>query len=746
MQIYKAITIGRVTYTGVAYKALIEVGVSEDTARQYRRNSQSWQRLPDVSDARLVWIRYDTMAEKYQALLHQHYGTPDAYFAATSTPAPPKRGIYPPLPLPRGEFIPNHAPSQKLSAALQTNPADTQFFRTILNRDSKQAYTDTQCRDLTRAAAWLRLLKTALDEPSKYGFKRKTELLDAALAAIRAENIGQGLYGLKVKNTRVLDRKVAEYYTQKNNSLVSGKIGNVNAEKLDDEIKLLLRGMYRQHNRLCYTHLHAELLKRAASEPWGQQVQGITVQTVTNYLSRPDVRSLCLFGRYDRAVWRSLYDQTIKRQRPTQPHDFWSIDGTMFELYYMATVTVNGKDTKVRKRLYTYIVVDAATWAILGWTIGDSSTENQEMVFNAIRNAYYFAGCLPLQIQSDHGSANMANDMVGWLSQSVQYVTPAEVGNAKSKIVEAVWKHLNQSVLKPQAHNHSGGNVTVRTEDSRPSNDWLKANKDTLPNLPEAIAQINSSFHYWNNNALIKLKGEAAATAPVERLKKPHRAKVLGFEEQVAIFWRTRYDRKGEAQLYTYTQNGIQFQHKGETHNYRVYDTDGQQSNDFWRHNAGQKFVVKYDTDTPDMIMLYQDGKQAGIAQRLKETPMALADRKEGDAKFVQGELAKRKQFSLQIKAAYDTDTEALQTAGLLDAMGMVKSPMLIGGQYKEALNAAEEALKSGEWNETFFPTTTKQQAKGKKASNATNLTPISHFLQTEGNMGVISFDDDEDF
>ncbi|MBK9458267.1 MAG: hypothetical protein IPN94_02225 [Sphingobacteriales bacterium] len=37
--------------------------------------------------------------------------------------------------------------------------------------------------------------------------------------AIRAENIGQGLYGLKVKNARVLDRKIAEYYTQNNSNI-----------------------------------------------------------------------------------------------------------------------------------------------------------------------------------------------------------------------------------------------------------------------------------------------------------------------------------------------------------------------------------------------------------------------------------------------------------------------------------------------------------------------------------------------
>ena len=110
----------------------------------------------------------------------------------------------------------------------------------------------------------------------------------------------------------------------------------------------------------------------------------------------------------------------------------------------------------------------------------------------------------------------------------------------------------------------------------------------------------------------------------------------------------------------TYAQNGIQFQQNNQTHNYRVYDADGQQSNDFWQHNAGQKFIVKYDTDTPDMIMLYQEGKQISIAQRLKETPMALSDRKEGDAKFAQGELAKRKQFSLQIKAIINPKKDGL--------------------------------------------------------------------------------------
>lgn len=730
---YKNILIGKVPYTGVAYSALVEAGISGSTVRSHRIGIGHWQRLPDPSDARLVWIRYDTMAEKYQTLLHQKYGTPTAWYAAQQ-------------PVQAAAALPQTPPPtthHKLLQALQTDADDLKFFRSVLNRHDAPAYTDTQCRDLMRAAAWLRLLKAAEDTPEKYGYARKSALYSGALLALRAENAGQGLYGLKVKNVRVLERRVKEYYNQKNNSLISGKIGNSNSEKLTDDIKLLLRGMYRQHNRLSYTHLHAELLKRAKDEPWGCLVQGLSTQTIANYLSRPDVRSLCLFGRYDRGVWRNLYDQTIKRTRPTHPHDFWSIDGTMFELYYAAKVKSGGKEVFVRKRLYTYIVVDAATWAILGWTISDLS-ENQEMVFNAIRNAYYHAGCLPNQVQSDHGSANMANDMVAWISQAIGHVTPAEVGNAKAKVVEAVWRHINQSVLKPEAHNHSGGNVTVRLEDSRPSNDWLKANKNTLPSLPEGIAMINSAFDYWNNTPLIKLKGEAVATAPNERLKKPHRAKVLSFEDQVAVFWRTRYSKSGEEQLYAYTQNGIQFQARGQTYNYRVYNSSGQQDNDFWRHHAGQKFVVKYDTDTPDMIMLYADGKQIAIAQRLKEAPMAIADRKEGDAAFIAGELQQRKQFTLQIKEAYAADTELLQKMGLLDTMGMVKSPMLINGQYKEALNAAEESLKSGEWDDTFFAKKDKEKTNKTAAPNKEALVPIGHFLQAEGGMGVIELKDDD--
>ncbi|MBK9458266.1 MAG: hypothetical protein IPN94_02220 [Sphingobacteriales bacterium] len=134
MQVYKAITIGRVTYTGVAYKALVEAEVSENTINSgLNRNSQSWQRLPDVSDARLVWIRYDTMADKYQAMLHQKYGTPDAYFAATPTPAPPKEGNYY-QPSKGGELLPTlqsrgvyPAPSRTLSCPTN-RPCRHSFF------------------------------------------------------------------------------------------------------------------------------------------------------------------------------------------------------------------------------------------------------------------------------------------------------------------------------------------------------------------------------------------------------------------------------------------------------------------------------------------------------------------------------------------------------------------------------------------------------------------------------------------
>lgn len=69
-----------------------------------------------------------------------------------------------------------------------------------------------------------------------------------------------------------------------------------------------------------------------------------------------------------------------------------------------------------------------------------------------------------------------------------EYVTPAEVGNAKAKVIEPYFKRLNYRYAK-KCSNWSGYGITSRKE-SQPNREWINAHKGRIPEEMEVRRQI----------------------------------------------------------------------------------------------------------------------------------------------------------------------------------------------------------------------------------------------------------------
>lgn len=620
-----------------------------------------WQGIRSPADRRELLIRIDTLKPRYANAIKAQMGDIAQLHQQQQ----------------------RAAAMQNLSATIGRLPiknADLEAFRSVKNKCGGRAYADSQIVSLARSCsllAWLAAVSTA--DAQRIGYANKTELMGGVCDYLFAAQ-----WGFAPKNTLLLYRKIAEYQSHGHKALITDRIGNANANKLSDTAKLYLRLLYRRHNKYTYPQMYDLLRAKAEQMEW--QLPKLTTETVRNYLRRPDVKAVCFLERHDSHVWHKHFDQHILRYAPTHPHDMWIMDGWTLELYYRE------QGNKYPRRLLVFFIIDAATWAVVGYAISNTGGESMQLTQDAMRNAYRNTGVMPLQWQFDHGPGQWNKDSQAWFATLNAYVTPTEVGNAKAKAIEPFFKTFNQQVIKLYP-NWAGGNIDNKLADNRKNDTWLRENHKELPTHDTIVAEIADAVQTWNNRPVSI--GRATAVAPAEAIKKPHRARLLTIDDEIALWWRFRKDADGTSnKQYRYTQNGIQFQYQNKLYQYRVYDDAGQTDYDFWLNHADEYFYIKYDPDDMDMIALYStNNKYVGLATTLRLAPMAIADRKDNDGAWISKEQASRKEFAGDQKKKITHDNEALRQIGI-DPEELHKGAWL-NKSVKTDLNTAEEALKS---------------------------------------------------
>ncbi len=543
----------------VQVKALAEaMGIDIDNAVntvkrgmiRYRQGaSDNWRYYTDESDARRNWIVVKALPDVTRLRLEHVYGDLERAYTL--------------------EVLPD-------MALLKVQPGDKEFFLSM-------AYADAKAGDLARACGWLRL--TVSDDWRESWGGKMASLKLAAMAISE-----QQLYGFRISNWRVLNRRCEMWKEGGRESLMHGQRGNQNAGKAPEDLQKVI------HRRI--VDLYASPLKpdaetvadvynrEAAERGWPQY----TGERIRQILMKPDNKQIWQPARHGVNAARGLSEHIIKRRRPSYPDAMWSIDGTTLQLY-------STESGKLLKEHYVVFVTDAMSDCVIGWGLG--ATETMQVVQRAMRMAIARSNRRPAYTQFDGSQANLSKEVKNLMTGLSTVGIKSQPYNGKSKYVERIIGVLEQHVIR-YFRNFVGGNVTARSLRARANPDALKQLLiETRITGEQLISQLALAVEVLNNTANSK------GVTPAELYaKSDDRRKSIGYLEQVSLFWIKR------EKLYTYTPEGLRMEVGGERLFYEVTDRPGIEDMHFREAHLGDKFLVRYNPDDLNAINLYDRNDQ----------------------------------------------------------------------------------------------------------------------------------------
>lgn len=263
--------------------------------------------------------------------------------------------------------------------------------------------------------------------------------------------------------------KVTKYAKEGYPSIISGKFGMKNALKVKEkEQEALLDELLAKHTNLD-NELISNLYNMVAERlNWST----ITAQTVGN---RKKNSNLVVYaGRNGVSALSNNVLMQHKRQKPTTPMLYWTLDGWDAELLYQKTATDKRgyATTTYHNRLTMVVVLDAFNKYPIGYAIG--THETPELIKEAMRNAINHTAELfgqrynPRQLQSDNYQSKVLTPVY---EACTKFYTPAKIKNAKSKVVEPYFNHINKTYCKLM-DNWSGHNINSGSK-SQPNTEIL---------------------------------------------------------------------------------------------------------------------------------------------------------------------------------------------------------------------------------------------------------------------------------
>lgn len=445
-------------------------------------------------------------------------------------------------------------------------------------------------------------------------------------------------------NPRRLQDKYKEYIKWGYIALVHGSEGNGHALKINDDKKeKLLRELFNDHRNLDDTQV--QMLFNMVSEPMGWTK--ITAGTVANW--REKLHRDTFVGARGVTAHRNKIAMQVKRKAPTAPLFYWTLDGWDAELLYqMRTRDKSGRSiVTYHNRPNVVVVLDPFTKYPVGYAIG--THETPELIKSALRNALNHIKDLfgtrykPHQLQTDRYSISALKFLYEGVTDKY---TPARVKNSKAKVIEPYFASINKKYchLMP---NWSGYGVTAG-KDKQPNDEYLNKIRHNFPEQQDCYAQIEG---------IINLERKAKRDQYLEAFAELPESDKLIFSNEMYL------QLFGETTGFTNRLQGpgLLPTIQGNTYTYDSFNPE-------FRNYGYVDWMVKYDPEDLSNVLVvnarYENGKPVEIGTlRFMLTqkyvqPMALKDRKEGDA----AELAKVNQFNKALETEI-TERRALSTA-----------------------------------------------------------------------------------
>lgn len=443
---------------------------------------------------------------------------------------------------------------------------------------------------------------------------------------------GRAIFPHKLpQNWKSLKRKCEQYEQARAvskeegfRSVIHKAYGNKHAIKvLNEDAKAVMHKLISMHNNLNNVQIMEEYNKVASLMDWALIDSPTTVENWRQKFALTTMAG----NKGDKALKNTRMKQ-IHREAPTQAFTYWTLDGWEAELFYQKktpkTVKKNGEEKRYMYTNYTnrktmVVVLDACEKYPVGYAIGDH--ESPALIREALRNAVQHGKELfgnrykPLQLQSDNYQKKV---MVPFYEAMTKYYTPAALGNAKSKIIEPYFKHLNVEYCQKQA-NWSGFGITA-DKDNQPNLEVLNQNHKFIPDEATVIAQLEAII------AQERAKKIDAYRAAWERTEEA-RKMPFGIEEYLMLMGETT------GRTNKITGAGLFIEFMGERMCFDSFDLS-------LRDHYNEDWIVRFDPDDMSQVLVsnakrLKSGrvdKEIGtlqyILQRDIKVPMALVDQK----------------------------------------------------------------------------------------------------------------------
>lgn len=424
----------------------------------------------------------------------------------------------------------------------------------------------------------------------------------------------QQTWGWKLPSTeRGVKGKISKYNLMGYSSLISGKLCNENAAKLVETTQeAALRRLMAVGRNFDDMQVARIYNLTAAAAGWKK----ISRKTVAN--KRSDWQIYTDAGSRGKVNHDNTHAMQVKRRAPSAPLLYWTLDGWDIELLYQSNA-INSKGHRVttyHNRLTMVVVLDPCGKYPIGYAIG--SHETPALIRSAIRNAVLHTeelfGALHQvhQLQTDrYGIANLSP-----FYEAVSAIyTPAAVKNAKSKVIEPYFKYLNKTYCQFQP-NWSGFGLTAKKE-QQPNSEYLNKIRHQFPDQKGCIEQITNMM-----NAERKSK-VADYVKAYDHLDETQKLTITKAE-----FLYRLGEHSGKTNRLT--GSGIHLEVNRQKYVYDTYDPA-------FRKHRNEQWILRYDpTDMSKVLASSIDGALRFMLTEKFEQPMALAERKAGDAAELQ--------------------------------------------------------------------------------------------------------------
>ena len=417
---------------------------------------------------------------------------------------------------------------------------------------------------------------------------------------------------------------VNQYRPQNYAVLVSGKYGNSNTLKIEEEAGRYLVALKRSRVPV-YTDMQIfEEYNRVAPERGWKPLK--SPRSLREWLNSSRIEPLWYDAVHGEMKANQRYGRKHKTELPSRRDSLWYGDGTKLNLYY--------KDEHGNVRtIGVYEVMDAYSEVLLGFHI--SENENYEAQYHAYRMALQTSGHKPYELVHDNQGGHKKLERVsdGLLAKISHIHRPTAPYSGQSKTIESAFGRFQSQVLHKDWR-FTGQNITTKKASSRPNLEFIEANKDKLYTLAELKAKYVEARREWNE---MKHPATGISRIGMYNTSVNEETEAVTARDMVDIFWVMTFRPS------TFTSSGIEVTIGGKSRTYEVYSSPGVPDHEWRRRNTYKQFYVKYDPYDFGSVRLYWKDKGGEFRfERVAEPYMvihrAIQDQGEGEAAFIRRE------------------------------------------------------------------------------------------------------------